>query len=138
MADRRTYLVDTSALNRGRLPDVRARLDPLLETDRLSTCAIVRLEVLYSARNAADYDATSTDLAGFLDVAITPDTFERALEVQRTLARTGHHRLPVSDLVIAAAAESASHVVLHYDADFEHIAHVTGQAHEWVRPRGSL
>jgi len=28
--------------------------------------------------------------------------------------------------------------VLHYAADFEHIAATTGQPHAWVAPRGSL
>jgi hypothetical protein len=29
-------------------------------------------------------------------------------------------------------------VTLHYDADFEHIAATTGQAHAWIAPRGTL
>jgi hypothetical protein len=28
--------------------------------------------------------------------------------------------------------------VLHYDADFEHIAAVTGQPQAWIAPRGDL
>jgi hypothetical protein len=28
--------------------------------------------------------------------------------------------------------------VLHYDADFDRIAAVTGQPHEWIVPKGSL
>jgi hypothetical protein len=28
--------------------------------------------------------------------------------------------------------------VLHYDVDFEHISAVTGQAHEWVVPAGTV
>jgi predicted nucleic acid-binding protein len=35
-------------------------------------------------------------------------------------------------------AEHHGAVVLHYDADFEHIAAVTGQPHTWVAPRGGL
>jgi hypothetical protein len=35
-------------------------------------------------------------------------------------------------------AEHHGAVVLHYDADFEHIAATTGQPHAWVAPRGSL
>jgi hypothetical protein len=40
--------------------------------------------------------------------------------------------------MIAAAAESSSLTVLHYDADFELIASVIELSHEWVVPRGSL
>lgn len=44
----------------------------------------------------------------------------------------------IPDLIIAAAAESMSLTILHYHSDFEDIAGVTGQDHEWVAPRGSL
>jgi hypothetical protein len=37
-----------------------------------------------------------------------------------------------------AAAESAGLIVLHYDADYDRIAAVTGQPVEWVVPRGSV
>jgi predicted nucleic acid-binding protein len=46
--------------------------------------------------------------------------------------------LRIPDLVIAAAVESFGLTVLHYDADFEHIAEVTGQSHDWVVPRGTV
>jgi predicted nucleic acid-binding protein len=62
----------------------------------------------------------------------------RAFEVQGVLAERSQHRLPIPDLVIAAAAESAGLTVLHYDADFERIAEVTGQEQDWVVPRGSV
>jgi predicted nucleic acid-binding protein len=71
-------------------------------------------------------------------VPITPDVTRRAIEIQHELARTGHHRLPIPDLLVAAAAESGGLTVLHYDRDYEVIAGVTGQRHEWIAPRGSL
>jgi predicted nucleic acid-binding protein len=43
----------------------------------------------------------------------------------------------VPDLLIAAAAEERNLSVLHYDADFDHIAAVTGQACEWVVAAGT-
>ena len=39
---------------------------------------------------------------------------------------------------IAAAAEAADVVVLHYDDDYDRIAAVTGQATRWLAPKGSL
>ena len=64
---------------------------------------------------------------------------ERAREVQIRMAARGHHRAAgVIDLLTAAVAEHHGAVVLHYDADFEHIAASTGQAHAWVVPRGSI
>jgi len=38
----------------------------------------------------------------------------------------------------AALAEHHGAVVLHYDADFEHIAAVTGQPQIWIAPRADL
>ena len=69
---------------------------------------------------------------------MTEAIFERAIEVQGLLAAPGQHRLPIPDLIVAAAAEAARMTVLHYDADFETIAAVTRQRMEWVAPQGSL
>ena len=44
----------------------------------------------------------------------------------------------VPDLLIAAAAESRGLTVLHYDADFDLIASVTGQRCDWIVPAGSV
>jgi predicted nucleic acid-binding protein len=44
----------------------------------------------------------------------------------------------VPDLLLAAAAEARNLTVLHYDADFDLIATVTGQSCEWVVPAGSV
>jgi predicted nucleic acid-binding protein len=43
----------------------------------------------------------------------------------------------VPDLLAAAAAEERGLTMLHYDADFDRIAAVTGQPCEWVVPTGS-
>jgi predicted nucleic acid-binding protein len=117
---------------------VAARLEPLMEHGFIATCAVVDLEVLYSARNEQEYDRVLMERRSFTQAPITPAVTDRAIDVQRSLARTSQHRIPISDLLIAASAELAGYAVLHYDADFEQIAHVTGQPHEWVRPRGSL
>jgi predicted nucleic acid-binding protein len=51
----------------------------------------------------------------------------------------GHHRATgVIDLLTAAVAEHHGAVVLHDDADFEHIAISTGQPHAWIVQRGSI
>jgi hypothetical protein len=60
------------------------------------------------------------------------------MDVQGELSKTGRHRVPIPDLLIAAAAEAGGLTVLHYDSDYDTIAEVTGQSVEWVVPRGSL
>lgn len=138
MALSATHLADKSALARMPHPAVAARLRPLLEEGALATCAIVDLEVLFSARNLSDYDAVRRERQTLDDVPITPAIMVRSLDIQHELARRGQHRLPIPDLIIAATAESADLTLLHYDGDYEVIAAVTGQAHEWVASRGSL
>jgi predicted nucleic acid-binding protein len=64
---------------------------------------------------------------------------DRALEAQARLAKhSQHHGIQFPDLIIAACAESAGLTVLHYDADYERIAEVTGQSVQWVVPRGTV
>ncbi len=133
------YLVDKSALARMTLAPVQERLGPIIEAGEAATCAIVDLEVLFSARNHEDHVKIRRrrELA-YHRVPITEAVFARAIEVQGELARTGRHRVPIPDLLIAAASESANLTVLHYDSDFDLIASVTGQSMEWVVERGSI
>lgn len=133
------YMVDKSALARMTHERVRARLAPIIESGEAATCSIVDLEVLFSARNHQDHEAIrERRLLAYERIPLTQDVFDRAVEVQGALARRGHHRLPIPDLIVAAAAEAAGLVVLHYDADFERIAAVTGQPVEWVVPQGMV
>jgi predicted nucleic acid-binding protein len=72
---------------------------------------------------------------------IGPREWSRALDVYEMLAHQGgmhQRRVQHYDLLIAAAAESAGVPVLHYDADFDVIAGITGQPTRWIAPRGSL
>ena len=138
MALKPRYLADKSALARFAHPEVEQRLRPLLEDGLVAACAIVDLEVLYSARSLADYEATLEERHAMPEAPITADVLTRAIGIQHDLARSGHHRVAIPDLIIAAAAEAAGLAVLHYDADFDRIGAVTGAQHEWVVPRGSL
>lgn len=138
MALRARYLADKSALARMPVPAVEARLRPLIEDGAVGTCAIIDLEVLYSSRNLADYEAILQERRSFDAAPITPEVMSTAIGFQRELARRGQHRVPIPDLIISAAALQANLVVLHYDADFERIAAVGGAPHEWVVPQGSV
>ncbi len=133
------YLIDKSALARIQHPTVRARLEPIIEAREAATCAIVDLEVLYSTRNQTEHARVrARRKLAYRRVELNEAIFERAIYVQGRLAGLGRHRLPIPDLIIAAAAEAGGLTVLHYDADFDAIAAVTGQKMEWVAPRGSL
>ena len=138
MALRVKYLADKSALARFSVPAVGARLRPLMEDGLIASCAIVDMEVLFSARSLGDYEAVLEERRSMDSAPITPGVMATAIDLQHALARRGRHRLPIPDLVISAAAKHAGLVVLHYDADFERIAQVGGSDHEWVVPKGSI
>jgi predicted nucleic acid-binding protein len=101
---------------------------------------VTDLEQLFSARSGTEHREWRADIGlRFGCVPIEQAMLDRAIEVQGLLADRGAHRgANVPDLVVAAAAERAGLTVLHYDADFELIATVTGQPTEWVVPRGSV
>jgi len=72
-------------------------------------------------------------------VAMTQQTLDRAVTVQDALAEQSQQRgAKIADLLIAAAAEAAGLVVLHYDHDFDLIAEITGQPTEWILPAGAV
>lgn len=136
---RARYLIDKSALARMPLEPVRRRIAPILEAAEAATCAIIDLEMLYSARNREDYeDIRRRRSLAYHFVPMSEAVLQRAVAVQAELARIGHHRVAIPDLLIAAAAEAASLTVLHYDRDYEVIARVTRQPVEWVVARGSV
>lgn len=138
MALRARYLADKSALARFPLPAVGARLGPLIEDGEIATCALVDLEVLYSSRNLADYEAILEERTSLDSAPITPAVLSTAVDLQHELARRGQHRIPIPDLIISAAAVWANLVVLHYESDFERLAAIGGAPHEWVVPQGSV
>ena len=63
---------------------------------------------------------------------------DRAIAVQHRLVQLGRHRMAIPHLLIAAVAEINDLAVMHYDADYDRIAEITGQSCEWVVPRSSI
>lgn len=131
-------LVDTSALGRLQKPPVRDALVPLIRRGLVATCGMVDAEAFRSARNVAEHDRLRGLLAA-LEWLPTPDeVWDRVLAVQRGLTERGLHRsVPIPDLVIVAVAKRHGLAVLHYDADYDAIGGLTGQAMRWVVPTGS-
>ncbi|MGH2366871.1 MAG: PIN domain nuclease [Chloroflexota bacterium] len=134
------YIADKSALARLRHPQVSAALAPLILAGEVATCSVIELEILYSARGHHDLVNTrATRARAFPHIPMTQADFDRAIDVMEELARRGHHRaVGLPDLLIAAVAEREHLTVLHYDADYDFVATVTGQPMQWVVPRGSV
>lgn len=133
-------LVDKSALARLAEPEVSSRLWEPIVAGTVGISILTELEIGFSARSASAYVATRKQLVDrLLSVALPFRAEARAREVQASLVERGHHRaVSVPDLLIAATAELEGLTVVHYDADFDTIAEVTGQAMEWVVPGGSI
>ena len=132
------YLADKSALARLHHPTVARRLGPLLVDGLVATTPIIDLEVLYSARSLADYEEILAERRALPSCPVTSEVTDRAIDIQHRLAQRGHHRVPLLNFLIAAVAERNDLAVMHYDADYDRIAEVTGWRSEWVVPRGSL
>lgn len=133
-----THLVDSSVFTRLHQPKVREWIQPRAERGELARAGISDLEIGYSARTAAEWDRLTGALQAFELVETTSDHLRRARQVQRMLASKHQRGRKVPDLLVAAAAETRTLTVLHYDADFDRIAAVTGQRCEWVVPAGSI
>ncbi len=121
----RGWLLDKSAAARSADERVATQLAELAGS--LHLCPVGRLEQLYSARSARDYDMLDADLQeAFQVVDAPPDVFDRALELQRDLAHHHGmwHRTPIPDLLSASVALHHGLGVLHVDRDFERIAEI--------------
>ena len=104
-------------------------------------CDVVKLELLHHEDRPARFRERRADLDVLASAPIDEEVYKRALAVQAALAGRGdgaHRGVKLPYYLIAAAAESAQLVMLHYDSDYETVAAITGQEHEWIAPRGSL
>ncbi len=135
---RTRYLVDTSVFARLSKPNVAAAFAPYAATGQVGICAPVAFEIGYSARSHADYLILAERLLAFAAVPLSAADHERSLEIQLALSAKGQHRaLSLVDALVSAAAEARQMTILHYDGDYEMVAGITGQKHEWIVPRGT-
>jgi predicted nucleic acid-binding protein len=132
------YLVDTSVFARLAKPAVAAAFAPYAATGQVGICAPVAFEIGYSAKSHDDYLIVAERLLSFTAVPVNEADHRRSLEIQLALSAKGQHRaLSLVDALVAAVAEAREMTILHYDGDYETVAAVTGQRHEWIVPRGS-
>lgn len=133
------FLLDTSAHeNARREPAARRAFETFGVTGLLATCAIVELEILYSARDHTDHVRLKSYLREQCVWLETSDeVLQDALDLQEAMLIAGMHRKPLPDLVIAAVARHHNAVLVHHDRDFDDIAaHADGLRTRWiVRPR---
>lgn len=132
------HLADKSAFEQQRHSAVAdGILKALAIEGALHMTEVVALELLYSARSAADFEARREGMESLpwlhLDAAVAGE----ALALQRLLAARGQHRRPIPDLLVAATAIVHDATVLHYDRDFDLISEVSGLSARWIIPPGT-
>ena len=134
------YVADTSVfVLRGLHAHVDDRFGTLIAQGRLAACQMSMLETLNTAPNPRRYEVLWGAFDGGRWMDVTTDALDRALAVHRELGRRSQHRsFSLPALIIAATAEQHGATVLHYDADYDRIAEITGQPTEWVVERGTL
>lgn len=134
------YLADTSVfVLQAQHPQVRQRFADLLTQGRLAACQMTTLEYLNNAPNPEGYETLWGAMHAMRWIDVTTQAMDRALDTHRQLAAASQHRhFRLPDLIIAATAELAGTVVLHYDADYDRIAKITNQPVEWIADKGTL
>jgi predicted nucleic acid-binding protein len=126
-------LADTSAWvwsRRSNSPERREHFDAALVDGFLAGCDVVKLELLFAARNPDAFAEIRAGLDAMPSCPLGEREWARALWVYEQMAGIGgvrHRSVGHAALLVAAAAESAGIPVLHYNAAFERIAAITGQ-----------
>ena len=121
-------LPDTSIWARSAQPAVAGELGDAIDEERVAIVLPVTLELLSTTRNAAEFAEQAARYDALRRVDIDRRVSRRARHVQARLARRGYHRGPSpTDLIAAAAAESAGAELWHCDRHLDLIGEVTGQ-----------
>lgn len=132
------HLADKSAFEQQRHSDAAdGILKALAVEGALHMTDVVALELLYSARSPADYEARWDGLASLPWLRLDDAVAGEALDLQRRLAARGQHRRPIPDLLVAATAIVHDATVLHYDRDFDLIGEVSDLVARWIIPPGT-
>lgn len=129
-------LVDTSAwVHARRVPEVRKRLFAAIERGDVAWCWPVRYELTFEAPSREGIAGVDGTLDGLREVAIDRAVQRSVLSTMRELADSGFHgahRVPLTDLTVTVAAQTASLDVLHYDHHFTRLGDLLGVRALWI------
>lgn len=132
--DGRPYVADTSAWARREHPAIGAQWQAALTAGQLYITPVVKMELLYSTRSAADFAWWEERLDALPEAPLDRTVVASAVAAMRELADLAplHHRVPVKDALIAAAAAERGIGVLHCDAHFDRLAEVLNVESRWL------
>jgi predicted nucleic acid-binding protein len=133
---RRAVLVDTSAwMLARRVPQARELLLAAIERGDVAWCWPVRYELIVDARGPEGIAAVDRTLEGLREIAVDRTVQRGVLSAMRELANSGSHgahRLPLTDLTVAVAAQTSGLDVLHFDRHFERLGTLLGVGTPWI------
>ena len=131
-----SVLADTSAwMLARRVPRARELLFAAAERRDIAWCWPVRYELSFDAPSPERIAAVDRTLAGLREVAVDRAIQRGVLAAMRELADGGSHgahRLPLTDLTVAVAAQNSGLDVLHYDHHFERLGEILGVRMLWI------
>lgn len=93
----------------------------LVRDDRVAVTGVVLAELLQGARTAEELSELRSGLAAVTCIEVTIDAYARAGELGFGLRRRGV-TVPITDCVLAAAAETVGGCILTLDGHFEELA----------------
>jgi predicted nucleic acid-binding protein len=129
-------LADTSAwMFARRIPKARELLLASVGRGEVAWCWPVRYELIIDARGPEGIAAVDRTLEGLREIAVDRTVQRGVLSAMRELAAGsshGAHRLPLTDLTVAVAAQLSGLDVLHYDRHFERLGELLGIRTLWI------
>jgi predicted nucleic acid-binding protein len=129
-------LVDTSAwMQARRAPDARELLLSAIQRGDVCWCWPVRYELMVDARGSEGIAAVERSLEGLREIPVDRFVQRTVLATMRDLAATGSqgaHRLPLTDLTLAVAAQAAGVDVLHFDQHLERLGEHLDIGSHWI------
>ncbi len=132
----RPVLADTSAwMLACRVPEARELLLDAIGRGDVAWCWPVRYELIVDARGREGIAAVDRTLEGLREIPIDRAVQRGVLAAMRELAESGSHgahRLPLTDLTVAVAAQTAGLDVLHFDRHFERLGKLLGVGTPWL------
>lgn len=132
----RAVLVDTSAwMLARRVPQARELLLAAIERGDVAWCWPVRYELTVDARGPEGIETIDRTLEGLREIPVDRSVQRGVLSAMRELARNGSHgshRLPLTDLTVAVAAQVSGLDVLHFDRHFERLGTMLGIRTPWI------
>lgn len=129
-------LADTSAwMYARRAPQARDLLLAAVERGDVAWCWPVRYELFVDGRDPEAISAVDRTLNGLREIAVDRAVQRGVLSAMRELAESGSHgahRMPLTDLTVAVAAQLSGLDLLHYDRHFERLGSLLGVRALWI------